>query len=353
MSEELRQVSARQQREPGASPRVRGIATAPLIALLGMILLLTYSAYFPFDWDPPRTVRNDVTRSADGSLRFGELNAARTPGTPAWLHDVRTSGIVQIHLEFNPQSLQKQSRSIMMLASNFWDTDFAIGQDHSDLAVWLRRPGSTANGDPPFTVAGVFHSQRWTSVDVMLRRGDLRIDVDGTTRVTEHLPADSLRVWSAGQIVLGDEVHGGGPWQGEIRHAEVSTSGYEVDYVRPGALSIPGHYLYLPDHIPPLMPSGLGAWLIVLLHLLTFIPVGFLIVWARRPPLRPVPATLLATGLAVVLAAGKFLFHGRHMHVSHIVVQAIGALLGALLAWRLAHQRQQLALRRAPGATQG
>ncbi len=340
MSEELRQVSTRQQREPGASPRVRRTAAVPLVALLGMILLLAFGAYSPFNWDPPRTVRNDVTRSADGSLRFGEMNRARTPGTPAWLHDVRTSGIVSIHLEFNPQLLQKQSLSIMMLASDFWHTDFAIEQEHSNLLVWLRRPGSTANGDPPFGVDGVLKPQRWNSVDVMLQRGDMRIDVDGTTRLTEHLPADSLRVWSAGQIVLGDEVHGGGPWQGEIHHAEVRTSGYEVDYVRPGALSIPERYLYFPDHIEPFSLPDPEERLSLLLLLLSFIPVGFLTVWVRRPPLRPVPATLLATGLAVMLAAGRFLFHGRHMAVADIVVQTMGALLGALLARRLAHRRQ-------------
>ena len=44
----------------------------------------------------------------------------------------------------------------MMLASDFWTTDFAIGQDRSDLLVWLRRPGADANGDPPFAVRGVF-----------------------------------------------------------------------------------------------------------------------------------------------------------------------------------------------------
>jgi len=96
----------------------------------------------------------------------------------------------------------------MMLASDFWDTDFAIGQDHSDLLVGLRRPGSDANGNPPFTVAGVIRPQRWNSVDVVLRPGEISIGVDGRTRLTEHLPANSLQGWGPGQISLGDEVHG-------------------------------------------------------------------------------------------------------------------------------------------------
>jgi hypothetical protein len=56
--------------------------------------------------------------------------------------------------------------------------------------------------------------------------------------------------------------------------------------------------------------SGLGQ-LYLFLEVLSFIPVGFLIVWARRPPVRPIPATLLATALAVVLAAEKLLFAAR------------------------------------------
>src|SRR5215469_4143789 len=135
-------------------------------ALLGVVLLLIVEAYFPFAWDPPRTVHNDVTRSADGILRFGEMNSARTPGAPAWLPAVRASGQVQIHLEFDPQSLQQQA-SIMMLASDFWHTDFAVEQDHSDLLVWLRRPGSDANGAPPFVVSGVVQAQQWNNVNVV------------------------------------------------------------------------------------------------------------------------------------------------------------------------------------------
>jgi hypothetical protein len=304
------------------------------------MLLLAVTAYFPFDWDPPRTVSNEVTRSADGSLRFGDMNAARTPGTPAWLQEVRSSSIVHIRLVAEPRSSEEHSpASIMMLASDYWHTDFAIAQDHGDLVVWLRRPGSTDAGEPPFVVGGVFRPHRRTSVDVILRRADIRIAVDGTIRLTGHLPADSARVWGAGQIALGDEVHGGGPWQGEIRHAEVRTPGHAVDYAHPGALAIPERYFYLPDHVAPFPPPSSGEWIVLLLHLLSFIPVGFLIAWARRPPVRPVPATALAAGLAVVLAAGKFLFYARHMAVADIVLQSAGALLGALLAVWLTRQR--------------
>jgi len=306
------------------------------VALLGMVLVLIVIAYFPFAWSPPHTVRNQVTRSADGSLRFGQMNYARTSGTPAWLNDVRTSGRIQIQLEASPQSL-RQDASIMMLASDYWDTDFAIGQDHSDLVVWLRRPGSNANGDPPFVIRGVLQPQRWTSVDLRLLRGDLRINVGARTRLTEHLPADSLQAWGQGQIALGDEVHGGGPWQGQVRLAQVRTPGHAVDYVRPGALSIPASYLYLPDHIESFPPKDLKSWLTVFLHMLTFIPVGFLIVLARRLPVRPVPATLLAAALALALAAGKFLFYGRHAAMADIVAESAGGLLGAVLAWQLTH----------------
>jgi hypothetical protein len=327
----------------GRDYRARLVTTAVCrVALVGIVLALIVIAYFPFSWSPPRTVSNQVTRNADGSLRFGEMNHARTPRTPAWLEDVRTSGVIQIQLQADPQSLQ-QSAPIMMLASDYWNTDFCIGQDHSDLVVWLRRPGSDVNGGPPFTIGGVFQPQRWTSVNVMLQHGDLRIEVDGKTRLSEHLPSDSPRVWSQAQIALGDEVHGGVPWRGQVRLAQVRTASHTVDYVRPGALSMPASYRYFPDHIEPFPPLGRLAWLTAFLAMLSFIALGFLVVLARNPPIRPVLATLLAAGLAVALAAGKFLFDGRHTAVLNIVMEATGGLLGVLLAWRLVHARRSTA----------
>jgi hypothetical protein len=331
---------------PGAGdrnigPRVRGsINAVALAALFGLALLIIISAYSPFDWDPPRVVRNEVTRGVGGALQFGEMNRARTPGTPDWLADARSSGDVQIDLEAHPESRQEHApASIMMLASDFWHTDFAIGQDHAGLLVWLRRPGSDANGGPPFAIGGALQPGHWNRVEVSLHGDSLRIAVNGTRRLTEELPADSLGVWGAGQVALGGEVHGGVPWQGEIRLAEVRTPGHAVDYARPGALSIPAHFLYLPDHVAPFPPLNRREWEALVFHLLSFIPVGFLIVVVRRPPLGPVRATLVAAVFAVLLAAGKFFFNGRHTEAGDIVMQTAGALSGALLAWWLVQRR--------------
>jgi hypothetical protein len=311
-----------------------------------MILVLIVIAYFPFAWSPPRIVRNQVTRGQDGSLRFGTMNYARTSATPAWLQQVRTSGAIQIQLQAAPQSLQ-QNALVMVLASDHWHTDFAIGQYHSNLEVWLRRRGTDTEGVPGFAVGGVFQPHRWTTVAVTLQHGDLRINVGGRTRLTDRLPAGSPRMWGPGQLALGDAVHGGNPWQGQIRRAQVRAPGHVVDYVRPGALSIPRSYLYVPDHIRPFPPTTWQQWLAAFLDMLSFIPLGFLIVLSGRPPVRLAPATLLAAALAVMLGAGKFLFHARHASVVDIMMQAAGGLLGALLASRLAYARHRTVAREA------
>jgi VanZ family protein len=52
-----------------------------------------------------------------------------------------------------------------------------------------------------------------------------------------------------------------------------------------------------------------------------------------------VPATLVASGIAVILLAGKFVFHGRYASVADIVVESVGGLLGVLLARRAVTHR--------------
>jgi hypothetical protein len=310
-----------------------------------VIALLIVGAYYPFTWDPPRTVHNQVTRTSGGVLRFGAMNDARTRGTPRWLPMARRSGTVEILLEAD-SAAPHQRASMMMLASDFWHMDFSIQQQGSDLYLWLRRPGSDPEGDPPFIVAGVVRPHHWISVDVLLSGDRLRIEVGGRPRLATRIPTGTPSAWGPAEIALGDAVHGGNPWQGEIRQAEVRAGGYAVNYVRPGALPVPESYFYSPDHIEPFPPPDLSQWLRAVVDLLTFIPAGFLIAWSRRPPIRPVPATLLSAALAVALAAGKFLFHQRHTSVANVVGQVIGAVLGGLVAWGLARTGRPAWLRR-------
>jgi hypothetical protein len=55
-----------------ARPRVAArLAPIPAALLLVLVAVLAVVAYYPFDWDPPRMVRNQVTRGTDGTLRFG------------------------------------------------------------------------------------------------------------------------------------------------------------------------------------------------------------------------------------------------------------------------------------------
>ena len=303
-------------------------------ALLGVVVVLVLTAYYPFDWDPPRMLRNHVTRTAAGTLRFGEWSTATTAGTPPWLERARASGRLEVDLEASSSVFDRGPLAIMMLADDYWRADFVIGQDHDELLVWLRRAGSRGNGAPPFVVPGVFRPHRWVAVRLRVDGEALRVEVDGATRLAKPLPAGSLRRWPDAHLALGHAIHRGGPWQGEVRRAVVRTQGQAVDYLRPGALVVPERYLYLDDHVLPFPPPTKAEWAILLLHLGSFVLVGFLVVMARRPPVRVLPATLAATGLAVALTAGKFLFHGRHTAVADVAVQFAGALLGALLARR-------------------
>ena len=315
-----------------------------LPALMLVVVVLAISSYYPFHWDPPRVKRNEVSRTAQGTMRFGNMNTAVSSGTPAWLDEARAAERIEIRLEARAGN-PGHPVSIMMLARSSWETDFAIGQDHADLMVWFRRVGSNDNGDPAFRVSGVFSPWRWATVDLRARGGRLRVDVDGVPRLSTSLPDGSMRRWDGGRIALGDELNGGGPWQGEIRKAEVRTLGYAVDYVRPGALAIPARRFSLPDHYEPFPPNNAREWMGVPLHFIEFVPVGFLLLvaWPRR--VRPLVAALLATGIAVALTAGRLLFLGRHIAVTDVVVSFVGALLGArLAAWMLV---------RAPGPTSG
>ena len=161
----------------------------------------------------------------------------------------------------------------------------------------------------------------------------------GSPSTSQRIPRGS---GAHGQIVLGDEVHGGLSVAGQDPPCRrcVQRAPWSITSAR--ALCRFLRALPLPAGPRPSFPYprvSSSGWTIFL-DMLSFIPVGFLIVWARRPPWRPVPATVLAAVLAVVLAGGKPLFHGRHVSVAAVVMEIFGASIGALLASRLARPKR-------------
>lgn len=328
--------------------RARELRLVPLLALVALLAALAVVAYYPFTWDPPRVVSNTVVRNADGSLTFGTMNRARTPGTPSWLTSAQRSGGVDVRLLVLPRFPQTQSTSaIMLLARDYWHSDFCLAQNGSGLSVWLRRGGSTVNGEPPIDVNDVFRRGRWTEVEMKIREDRLTLKVDGGGRLDRKIAKGSLSLWQGGRLALGGEVNGGGgSWQGVIRTAQVRTANHSVDYVTPGALVIAKSYYNMPDHVMSFPPPSPTEWLVLLLHFVSFVPVGFLIVTTHRAKLSVPTATLVAAAIALCLAAGKFLF-ARHTAVADIAVEVLGAFLGALVA---SHLSPRLRFPTLPGA---
>ena len=313
-----------------ASPG-RRLLPFQVLALVGLVAMLAVVAYYPFTWDPPRSVRNTVARHTDGSLQFGTMNRARTSGDPSWLGAARAGRRVEIHLVVLPDFPRPETEtSIMLLARDYWRLDFGISEVDSQMNLKLRRSGSNVEGEPQIAVADAFRPGHWTTIDVVF--GDrVTVAIDGEQRAVQRFGAGSFDLWSGGRLALGGEVNGGGSWQGRIRTAEVRTSAGSVDYVAPGALTVPASYVLLPDHVTPFPPPTPFEWLVLLIHFVSFIPLGYLLVTSRwfRGDVRS--ATFAAGALALALAAGKVLFP-RHTAVADVVVQVIGAFVGALIA---------------------
>lgn len=229
--------------------------------------------------------------------------------------------------------------AIMMLAGDRSQPDFCLGQQGSNLLLWLRRTGSSSDGNPPFVFANAFRPGHSTDVRVAVRDDVIRVAVDGATELDTALAPGSLRDWGRGLLVLGDELDGGRGWRGEISRATVTVGGRTTDYLRPGALRVPPRFAYRPDHMSSLLPTSTIQWFALVGHLFSFVPVGFLLVRCRRRSAswsrEVLVAAAIALGIAGALAAGKLLFEYRHLALADILVQLAGAAVGAYLAARL------------------
>jgi len=299
----------------------------PVVVLCAIVA----ASLFPFRLDPPRFRRNEVVRGPAGEVELGRHNVLRSRGAPAWLRAVRAGGRLAIALEARPAAAEQTGPArILALSHSAYRADLVIGQEVVDLVVRVKRPGSEPWGSPAFVARGALAGRDWIAISVVLEPDRLRVVVDGEVRVDEPLARGYARSWSATcRLALGDEPGGARPWRGTLRCASVDAGGQVHDLLAPGVLEQPAGSWVLPERLSQPRRFGGEGLAVAALHFAAFSVLGWLMARASktsRPRLRAVAACAL---LGLGLAGAKVFVAARHPSAVDLVVQIVGAAVGA------------------------
>jgi hypothetical protein len=321
-----------------------------LVAALLLIPVYLVAGYLPFHLKtaPYNQRHNGAVVLPDGAIDFGTPGMAYTPAPPAWLQDVIATSRFGVSLQIrSADPAQHGPARIFTLSSDWNHRNVTIGQYGPHLVVTIRRPFSSENGTPPHSVLNVFASPEWHQVDVRVTPEFIEILVDGESPVVAAMPEPPLQHWNPTyRIALGNELTGNQPWLGTIRKAVVHTPAGITDYLAPGTLSIPERFTYMNDPPAKLIPFvGLQrSWATArdwTINLLGFVPFGWLVAAWRRPRPGILLATLWAAGISMTIEAGQlWIFAGRTPSTEDVIMNTLGAALGAWFAVRLPRQSE-------------
>jgi hypothetical protein len=261
---------------------LKRLSGRPGQALVGLVLLAYAAvALAPFRWAPPRRLLNAATAGPDGVL-FPAAGLAYTREAPEWIERAAGLGRLRLELRLRTYSVaQSGPARIFTISRDVKRRNLTLGQEGPDLDLRLRRPGSSLNGEPPYTLPGVLADAGWHEIEVVISSGSLRVAVDGRVALTEAIPEQSLAQWDRRhEVALGNELTGFRPWRGEVARAVVEVGGERVDYARPGLLELPAKFWAFEKRLA-WYPFGDGAhfdaikdWVA---NLICFIPLGFLL----------------------------------------------------------------------------
>lgn len=305
---------------------------ALLVAALVVNLVV---AVVPFRLDLPRPVSNRLEHRQGGIWQFRDPSIARTLQGPPWLTDARQTGSITVYMRVRSDgSGQHGPARIFTSSANFRQRNITIGQQDTDLVVRLRRPGSDPNGVPALVVPDVLHSGRWRDVMVEISPGRVRVLVDGKTRVDRLLPDNALAGWNPDFVVaLGNEVIGERAWTGAIAAAEVTTPARRHDLLASQALVVPAGWWHVPERLRSFLDVGGVIGLgVALLHLLAFVPVGFLLVRTRARQASWAAVLREVGALSLTIELLKVAIAGRHPSIVNLCAQLVGGLGGALMS---------------------
>lgn len=291
-------------------------------------------ALFPFRFDPPRPVTNDVTRTDSGSLVFGEHNRARSHGRPAWVDMAALGSSVRVSLSVRTHDVgQTGPARILSLARGPDQAALTIAQDAADIVVRVRRPGSLPDGRPPLVVRDVLSGDRWTDVVVHIHGRAVQVDAANQTRRVVA-PGAVTSTWDdqRTRVALGSEPQGSKPWRGEVRAADILVGDHTHDLLSEQVLETPTRYWYIPDRgWQDPAPQSLTSVAVHALRALSFAPVGGAVVLTLRRH-SPRTATVVVVALAVSLTLSKWLVESRHPSWADVAVQSAGGVMGIAVA---------------------
>lgn len=323
----------------------------PLLGFFVVLVVLGWAGLQPFDfWHPNRV----AWIGAEPGLRFTE-GRALSEDEVAWDTSAGTARF-ELELELRAGTAPANATDHHKLFVLFDEIDvpaLALYQIGADLVLADRvtnPDGERWYND--FRVPAVFRPGERLHLRVTTVEGAPQLFLDGHLAETSsgyRIPLGRPGEALDGRILVGADARGHAPWRGDVlslvlREGDTVLADYPLVEGDEGAggfarNAVGGHLgLALPPYLRslrrPLARSSSSA-LDVTRNLLGFVPLGFLaaLLLRRRPR-----ALLLATALGFALSLGielaQTLMIQRVSSVVDLVLNTLGALLGAWLAQR-------------------
>lgn len=318
-------------------PRSR-LALLRWIPIMFVGPMLVFGSLYPlsFDFDLPRWQANQAQRLPDGSLRLDAPSRATTDGPAAWLPRAVEESRVRIEVQARTAEPEQRGPARLLTVSESDVTrNLTVAQQGADLVVRVLRDGTDSNGEPALVAPDVFADDAWHAITVDVGADAVEVAVDGIVVARERQAVDPFERWDTShQLALGDEVTGARPWQGELRQVEVVVGDLRVDYLEPGALSVPERFWYVPIRWRAFFDTEpLGSTFALFDHASAFAIFGAALALALTRP-RVVVVLAVALGVAVCIEVGQLFSPERHAYAVDLGANALGAAVGvAAVRW--------------------
>jgi VanZ like family len=292
----------------------------------------------PFDWQIPRQVANHAERTRDG-WRFAAPGIVIAQPPHDWLEAARAAETLTLSLLFRSDSAAQTGPARIVTMS--WDThmrNFTLAQENGDLVLRLRTQQTDLNGlragEPLARIRDAVGSERWLSIDLHIRPGQLTIALDDRPAAVAGLPLEVLRTWDpAFSLALGNETTCDRPWLGEIRAAVVKVPGHERDYANAENVGRPASCWVL-GYRPMLVPFRFVLIEDAIRNTLMYIPLGVLlglmVRWRSRCAF--VGGLLILVGVSATFEIAQLFVASRFPSIDDVLFNTVGGSLGLTLA---------------------